>query len=88
MPTVTVTPKTEAEKKLRAQVLLSQMVVLNDPVRRSVAAFAKRVGVSRQYIYKCMDEGRCTFDLANRLQKEFGKTVAPVDELCWTKINN
>lgn len=88
MPTVTVTHKTEAEKKLRAQILLSQMVVTNDPVRRSVAAFAKRVGVSRQYIYRCMDEGRCTAELASRLQKIFGAAAAPIDELCWSKVNN
>lgn len=86
MATVHVAPKTEAEKKLRAQVILSSLIVRNDPVRRSVAAFAKRLGFTRQYIYRCIDEGRCTVALVNKLQKEFGANAAPMDELCWSKI--
>lgn len=88
MATVTVTHKTEAEKRLRAQYLLGLLVVKNDPVRRSVTSFAKRVGVSRQYMYRCIEEGRCPVGLVNKLQKAFGVAAAPMDELCWSKIEN
>lgn len=88
MATITIAHKTEAEKKLRAQVLLSNLIVQNDPVRRSVTVFAKRVGVTRQYVYRCIDEGHCPLPLARKLQKIFGATAAPVAELCWSKISN
>lgn len=87
MPTVTVVRKTEAEKKLRVQVLLSQMIVAHDPKTRSVSSFAKRVGVSRQYVYMCLDTGYCSAVMVRKLQKQFGVAAAPMDELCWSKIN-
>ena len=87
MPTITVIHKTEAEKKLRVQVLLSQMIVEHDPKNRSVASFAERVGVSRQYVYLCLDNGYCPASMVRKLQKAFSVNAAPMDELCWSKIN-
>jgi len=88
MPTVHIATKTEAEKKLRVRVLLSLMIAKHDPHHRSVVSFAERVGVSRQYIWKCLDAGRCPSSFAHRLQKMFGVAAAPIDELCWSKIEN
>lgn len=87
MTTVTMAHPTEAEKRLRTQVLLSQMIVQHDPIRRNVGSFAKRVGVSRQHIYRALEAGRCSMPLARRLQKVFGKTAAPLDELCWSILD-
>ena len=88
MPTVTIAAKTEAEKKLRVRILLSLMIVQHDPHHRGVTAFAGRVGVSRQYIWNCLDAGRCPAALARKLQKIFGPAAAPIEELCWSKIDN
>lgn len=88
MATVTVVHKTDAEKRLKVQLLLGNLVVQNDPKNRSIALFAKRVGVSRQYVYRCIEDGFCPAPMVTKLQKAFGKAAAPMDELCWSKLDN
>lgn len=84
-PSVRVTQMTDDEKRHRVRLLLGYMIVDIDPERRSAEPLARKMGFSRQFINLCIQRGKCSPDLAKRLQREFGKEKAPADQLCWSK---
>lgn len=88
MPEIKQTPRTIEEKRTRVRILLGNLIVQVDPRNRHASTLAMRIGVSRQYLNNCIDLGRCGRPLAERLQKEFGKIAAPVDELCWNLLDH
>lgn len=87
MPTVAQTPRTQDEKRLRCRILLGVLLVHVDPEKRLPTTLAERMGVTRQYVHRCINKGRCDRPFALSLQKEFGPALAPADELCWPKID-
>ena len=84
MPTVTINAPTAEDMQRQCRILIHGMRAHVDPRLSSPDGLCEKLHITRQYLNRFMQKGFVPLHVARRMNKAFGDTLAPIDQLSWT----